>query len=253
MKNNKLDSFTRFICACVICILVILLIIIIGRIGNACRQCAFEEEATEQGYVKIEETTNCDVLYEQTVRSTDDNLISLISSANRVNVIDTGTMLVEKNLPKDIDYSYFQSYMSYQMVTDKTSPAYDVINMGTYIDTEGMLRKPTGGFKINNQDDYVIALASYYTDYEITKDGTGIRYLVITSTGAYTAITGDEKDDVNTDPTSMYTPCGKYAGLIEWIVDPTKLDKNVLTMGTMTAGPNPIIQGEILHIYRIYE
>ena len=163
-------------------------------------------------------------------------------------------MLVEKDLPKDINYSYFQSYMSYQMVTDKTSPAYDVINIGTYIDSDGMLRRPTGGFTINGQDDYVIALASYYTDYEITKDGTGIRYLVITSTGAYTAITGDEKDDANTnDPTHMYTPCGEYAGLIEWIVDPTKLDKNILTLGTVTVGPNEIIQGEIIHIYRIYE
>lgn len=195
----------------------------------------------------------CDVIYSTRLRSSDDNLIDLISRADHIQISDTGSLIIEKDLPTDRNYSYFQSYMSYKTITDRTSPAYEITRVGTYVDADGLLRKPAVGFTISDQDDYVIALGSYYTDYAITGDGTGIRYLVITTTGAYTAITGDEKDDDDTDPMHMYTPCGEHAGLIEWIVDPSKLDAKVLKTGTLTNGPNPIIQGEIQKIYRIYE
>lgn len=165
--------------------------------------------------------------------------------------------LVEYDLPskyyEDLDFSSFQAYMSYKLVTDKTSAAYRVCrSQNAYTDSEGFRRIETNGYKINGQDDYVIALGTYYNDHLTA----GSRWLIETSNGSYTATVGDEKQDIHTDSHNMFGvhgANGDVAGMIEWIVDPELIDPAIKIMGSVTASDNPLMQGEILHIYKIID
>lgn len=172
--------------------------------------------------------------------------------------IDTGIgTLVQYDLPSvyypGLDFSSFQPYMSYKCITNKASAAYQVISDDRmYIDDLGMCRfsvDPNTQFTINGEDDYVIALGTFYKP----KGTCGDRWLIVTSTGAYTATTGDEKADAHTDPMNMYSSHadGSCAGIIEWIVDTSTLETTMKRMGTITKGPIEAIQGEIVYIYRI--
>ena len=55
-------------------------------------------------------------------------------------------------------------------------------------------------FTIDGQDDYMIALGTFYKE----KGTAGNRYLIETTTGAYTAITGSEKADMAETTRSRY-------------------------------------------------
>ena len=152
----------------------------------------------------------------------------------------------------NIDYSSFQPYMGYKMITNKSAPAYEIVNSNnSYTDELGFRRYKTNDsqFTINGADDYIIALGTFYKD----KGLVGNRYLIVTSTGMYTAITGDEKSDAHTDSYNMFTlhDNGTKAGIIEWIVDTEKLEPDIKQAGTITAGSYEVLQGEILHIYEI--
>lgn len=155
----------------------------------------------------------------------------------------------------DIDFSTFQPYMDYQMVTDTTSSSYQVCSSeNIYIDDEGLCRYALDEeqFSINGQDDYVIALGTFYKE----KGKCGQRYLIHTTNGYYTATAGDEKADVHTDEHHMFVrhgEQGEYAGMIEFLVDSDKLTSAIQNMGTVTASTNPILQGEILGVYEIEE
>lgn len=150
-----------------------------------------------------------------------------------------------------LDYSTFQPYMSYHAITNPDTPAYEVVNSeNAYTDGNGFRRYVTDDscqFTINGNDDYVIALGTFYKE----KGTCGDRWLIVTSTGAYTATTGDEKSDNHTDDLHMFSDHGEYAGLIEWLVDTDTLDTDIKLAGTVTAGPVEAIQGEIKYIYRI--
>lgn len=185
-----------------------------------------------------------------TKRSKIDNIIDLMGTG--IMIIDD-VRLQRFKLPKeiypDLDHSSFQPYMDYRAVTNKKSGAYKLINHeDTYLDEYGFKRK-----KINqNQfsvydDDYIVALGNYYK----TKGVVGDRFLVITSTGMYTIVVGDEKSNTHTNETNMFTMHGKRAGVIEWIVDTKKICKNIKRHGTVTAGEIIPLQGELLHIYKI--
>ena len=104
-------------------------------------------------------------------------------------------------------------------------------------------------WKHNNQDDYIIALGTFYKK----KGLTGNRYLIVTTTGKYTATTGDEKSDMHTDKKHMFSKHGGKAGLIEWIVDlrSGKFPSIIKRYGSVTKGPIMAMQGKILHIYEI--
>lgn len=154
-----------------------------------------------------------------------------------------------------IDFSTFQPYMDYQMVTDTTSSSYQVCSSeNIYIDDEGLCRYALDKdqFSIDGQDDYVIALGTFYKE----KGVCGQRYLIHTTNGYYTATAGDEKADAHTDEYHMFVhhgEHGEYAGVIEFLVDSDNLSAEICTMGTVTASSNPILQGEILGIYEIEE
>lgn len=155
----------------------------------------------------------------------------------------------------DIDFSTFQPYMDYKMVTDTSSNSYQVLNSEKLnIDDNGLCRYSVDDdqFSIDGKDDYVIALGTYYKE----KGKTGQRYLIHTTEGYYTAIAGDEKADEHTDKYRMFVrhgENGQYAGMIEFLVDTDYLDSDIRTMGTVTACDDPVLQGEILGISQIIE
>ena len=161
------------------------------------------------------------------------------------------TTLTRKNLPNayyNIDFSTFQPYMDVDCITSTGSSAYKLCNSyDTYSDEYGLMRKPSDGFTVDGEDDYIVALGNYYK----AKGSIGDRFLVATTTGYYTIVVGDEKDDGDTDPYNMYSYHGNYAGLIEFIVQTHELTPMAKRMGSIHDCGNPIFAGDIIRIYRI--
>lgn len=152
----------------------------------------------------------------------------------------------------NLDFSSFQPYMDYRCIKNKKSPAYSISRSeNAYTDEYGLRRYSTTDdqFTIDGKDDYIIALGTFYKE----KGTAGSRYLIVTSTGMYTAITGDEKADVDTDEMNMFSlhADGTCAGIIEWIVDTKTLEHSMKRSGTITKGPVEELQGEVLQIYKI--
>ena len=168
-------------------------------------------------------------------------------------------VIVRKELPNlyypSIDFSFFQPWMCYTAITSTTSQAWSIVRSErAYSDNYGFRRFkiPDDQFKVDGEDDYLIALGNYYKE----KGLLGQRYLIVTENGMYTAITGDEKDDAHTDDHQMFSRHGRnleYAGVIEWIIDRNSenLPDSVWNTGTVTNGPIHKFHGEILSIYRI--
>lgn len=166
-------------------------------------------------------------------------------------------LFTKQTLPTEyypnLDFSSFQPFMDYKKVTDSTSPAYSITRSdNAYNDQYGFRRYRTSKdqFTINGQDDYVVALGTFYKE----KGTCGSRYLVVTSTGMFTVITGDEKADKDTDEMNMFSRHGEDSDLgsiIEWIVDQDNLYRDIMFTGTVTASPVKAIKGEILYLYKI--
>jgi len=165
-------------------------------------------------------------------------------------------ILINYDLPSkyynDKDFSSFQPYMDYHHITDETSSAYAVTRSdNAYVDEYGMLRYSLkeDQFSIDGKDDFVIALGTFYKSSE----KCGERFLIVTSTGMYTATTGDTKDGKHTDQYHMFSShCkGTKAGLIEWLVDVDKLEDLPKRAGSITYSSHEELQGEILYIYKI--
>lgn len=184
--------------------------------------------------------------------------IDVINENIGLDIIETDFgNLVRYDLPDvyypGLDYSSFQPFMGYKHIKDKSSQAYNVVYSDKcYSDENGFRRYKTDmetQLTINSQDDYVIALGTFYKE----KGTAGSRYLIITSTGMYTAITGDEKADEDTDQYHMFSPHknGSCAGIIEWIVDESNLNRDIKKHGTVTKGPVEALHGNILYIYKI--
>jgi hypothetical protein len=166
-----------------------------------------------------------------------------------------GSVLTRYDLPTvyypDVDFDSFQAWMDYSKITDKTSSAYAIAwSSNAYTDEYGLRRYVTTDdqLKINGEDDYTIALGTFYKE----RGTCGSRWLIVTSTGMYTAITGDEKADRDCDAMHMFTEInGRCLGMIEWLVDTPVLDPSMRLSGTITKGPIEALQGNILYIYRI--
>lgn len=185
-----------------------------------------------------------------------DPAVVLSSNLGNQSIEIDGVVLTMYDLPSKyypgIDFSSFQPYMGYKCITNKSSPAYSITRSDrAYNDEYGMRRYQTtpDQFTIDGQDDYVIALGTFYKE----KGTAGSRYLIVTTTGMYTAIAGDEKSDLHTDSRHMFSlhQDGSCAGIIEWIVDQENLERTMKRAGTITAGPIVPLQGEILYIYGI--
>lgn len=153
----------------------------------------------------------------------------------------------------EIDFSTFQPYMDYRKITDKSSPSYKISHdENCYTDDNGLRRSRVSEnqFTVNGQDDYVVALGTFYKP----KGTAGQRYLIVTSSSMFTIIAGGEKDDVDTDEMNMFSMHGtskEYGAIIEWIVDVDKLPDIVSKKGTITAIDE--LSGDIKYIYEIKE
>lgn len=163
-------------------------------------------------------------------------------------------ILVNYDLPSskyvNMDFSSFQPFMDYKKVTNESTPAYAVCHSeNAYTDENGLrrMRLSKDDFRIDGQDDYIVALGTFYK----TKGTAGQRYLVVTSTGMFTITAGDEKSDNDTDQYNMVTTHAISSSMIEWIVDTKVLNKDVLRTGDVTEAPVKAIQGEIQYIYEI--
>jgi hypothetical protein len=133
----------------------------------------------------------------------------------------------------------FKAYMDYRTITDKKAPQWQYREMA-FTDENGFRRIA---------DDYVVALGTYYAT------GVGERFRITLDTGtSFTVITGDIKDDKDTDPTNRYTPVynsGKSLGgcVLEFLVDTKILDKNAKILGTVSYFEH--FEGDITKIERL--
>lgn len=146
---------------------------------------------------------------------------------------------------------YFFPYMDYRAITARGTKTYKVNNDGNaYTDSLGLRRYKVGNdqFKVNGQDDYMVALGTYYKKY---KGEIGGRYLVVTTNGMYTIMTGDEKSDMHTDQHKMVSFHGGKLGMIEFIVYTPALERSIKQFGSVNHSSNKILNGKITHIYRI--
>ena len=169
-------------------------------------------------------------------------------------IITSNNTLVKMSLPSayyDIDFSSFQAWMPYSSITTKGSDSYKFLHSsGIYYDENGLYRHQVDGneeFTINNLDDYVVALATFYK----TPHKCGERFLVVTTTGMFTITTGDEQANRDTDSHNMFIQHGNKASLIEYIVDTKNLHKSIKNSGSVTSGPVSAIKGKITAIYKI--
>lgn len=202
-----------------------------------------EAEEAEEVVTTDDDYYVTDLVYRKTI--TEEAIISL-----------DGVELKKMSLPDvfygDIDYSSFQPMEPYQMITNTSSPAYEISHgENAYTDENGLRRSRTNDsqFTVNGEDDYIVALGTYYK----TKGTAGERFLVETTTGSFTIITGDEKADKHTDQMNMFTThCnGKKFGIIEFIIDENAISSSIMSKGTPMNGPDENLSGEITAIYKI--
>lgn len=167
-----------------------------------------------------------------------------------------GTTFTMQTLPSayygNIDFSSYSAYMGKGAVTNTTSKAYKFLNSPyTYIGDYGLYRRcvdTTSQFYVNGQDDYVVALGTFYNKNQ----NTGERFLVVTTTGWFTITTGDAQANRDTDKYNMFIlgPKGK-ASMIEYIVNTRSLHPSIRTSGNVVEGPDPNIKGKILYMYKM--
>ena len=151
-----------------------------------------------------------------------------------------------------VDYSSFMAFEDWRMISDTTTPAYQVTHAeDTYTDEYGFIRKPSkmGAFKVNSSaDDYVVAMGTFY----MTHKTAGERFLIVTDKGMFTVVIGDEKADKDTEEHNMFGWHGPYAGVIEFVVDTHAIEKSAKLAGSMTASSMEFINdAEVLYIYKI--
>lgn len=182
--------------------------------------------------------------------------VSTINMLVGADTLNLGTsILTNQILPTkyygNIDFSSFQPYMSYKKITSKSSPAYKISHSeNAYTDEYGFRRYKTNSenqITINEQDDYIVAMGTFYKE----KGTAGERFLVTTTTGAFTVITGDEKADQDTDSMNMFTTHKGSAAILEWVVDEDKLESEVKQSGTVTSSSMEALHGTITSIYKI--
>lgn len=141
----------------------------------------------------------------------------------------------DETLPlPDVDTD-FKTYMDYRAITNTNSVQYDLQQLA-YTDSMGIRRIDS---------DVCIALGTGYADkcgerFEITLD----------SGNTFTAIVGDIKADIHTDPSNRYVELWEGHGdMIEFIVDTGELDKNIRIMGSI--GEYEQYRGSVTSIVKI--
>ena len=131
---------------------------------------------------------------------------------------------INYKVPTDIDTDFY-GYMDYNCITDDTTVQWDM-QQNAWTDWQGLRRY---------NDDYMVAMGSYYSDYEV-----GSRFeITLDNDTVFTVILGDLKKDIHTNKTHMYTPVYDdwqlvKANVIEFIVDENQLSSDVKKLGTIS-------------------
>jgi hypothetical protein len=114
----------------------------------------------------------------------------------------------------------FKSYMSYRAITNTRSAQYK-LQQQCWTDDEGLRRY---------QDDYVIALGTYYADH------IGERFKITLDTGeSFTAVVGDFKANRHTDSKNQYYDTGNgKKNVVEFVVDTRELNPKARRMGDIS-------------------
>lgn len=130
-----------------------------------------------------------------------------------------------KKVP-NIDTS-FKSYMSYKAITYKGSVQYKIRQSPkSYTDSAGLRRVMLGSQPDEKNDDYQVAMTSYYGK-------PGDRLKVTLDNGfTYTLTISDQKKSSETDPNNMYHLRDK--SVTEFLVDTSKLHPNIRKMGSVS-------------------
>lgn len=149
--------------------------------------------------------------------------ILVISLATCTNVLATSVTYESMNVP-NINSS-FKTWMSYKAVTNTASPQYKFIRTWGWSDSEGFMRcNGERDFGINSEY-YLVAMGSYYG----TTIGTKYRITLDTGKVFYAAL-ADLKANRDTNSTHQYCPGNK--DIVEFLVDTSKLNKDVKRMGS---------------------
>lgn len=187
----------------------------------------------------------------------DDELV-VTGTIKTIEKEDDEISLTPQTLPDEyydhVDYSSFWAFESFDQEWSDGSDSYNFLHSkDIYTDNNGLMRKPVpdGDLKLEGEyeDDYIVALGSHYK----TPHKCGERFLIITTTGEFTIITGDEQDDHDTDKHNMFIWGEKEgeARLLEFIVNEKQLNREIRSKGTVTAAPVEAFQGEIISMLRI--
>lgn len=138
--------------------------------------------------------------------------------------------------------SSFKTWMSYKAITKKSSPQYKFTRTWGWSDAEGFMRCSGERDLGIEQDYYLIALGSYYGD----KIGTKYRITLDTGKVFYGAL-ADCKNNRHTNSTNQYVQ--KNGNVVEFLVDTSKLNKDVKRMGN--ANIYTPLKGDIVKIERM--
>lgn len=190
--------------------------------------------ATETSEEVVTETTT--VLFDET-KEMESALEEYRSWTEIVDMIDSPTQLLE--VPNE-DTS-FKSYMNYGTITNTTSQQYKM-QQSAWTDEYGLRRYG---------DAYMVALGTFYAAE------CGEYFKVTLENGSdFTVVTGDIKADSHTDDRNMYSPIYehnvlRYANIVEFIVDTTKMPENVKKSGNI--GTLKQFAGQIVSIERVSE
>ena len=148
---------------------------------------------------------------------------------------------INYKVPTDIDTDFY-GYMDYNCITDDTTVQWDM-QQNAWTDWQGLRRY---------NDDYMVAMGSYYSDYEV-----GSRFeIMLDNDTVFTVILGDLKKDIHTNKTHMYTPVYDdwqlvKANVIEFIVDENQLSSDVKKLGTISGYDS--FDGNIKSIKKLIE
>lgn len=174
-----------------------------------------------------------------------------VSAARTVSQTEAETPKTICTTPQTAEYvslgvpninSSFKTWMSYKAVTDTKSFQYKFIYTYGWVDKEGFLRCNAEKELGIEQDYYMIALGSYYG----TEIGT--RYRITLDTGkVFYGVLADCKDDIHTNSTNQYIP--HNGNVVEFLVDKTKLNKNVRKTGNASAYTP--LKGNVIKIEKI--
>lgn len=146
---------------------------------------------------------------------------------------------IDYDVPTIADTDFY-GYMDYNCITDDTTVQWDM-QQSAWTDWQGLRRY---------NDDYMVAMGSYYSDYEV-----GARFeITLDNNTTFTVILGDLKKDEHTDKMNMYTPVYDNwqlvkANVIEFIVEENQLSYDVKQLGTISGYDN--FNGNIVSIKKL--